>query len=40
MAGQSVGLVKSIRPVADVINNILQETEIELESVKEKLCGH
>jgi len=37
MAGQSVGLVDSIRPVADIIRSLSQDTETELQRVRELL---
>lgn len=37
MAGQSVGLVDSIMPVADIINELVADTEAELERVRASL---
>jgi len=37
MAGQSVGLVKSILPVQEIINGLVAETEAELAKVRKKL---
>ena len=38
MAGQSVGLVKSILPVKAIISDLVAETEAELEKVRNKLA--
>lgn len=37
MAGQSVGLVKRIESVADIIKDLVDSTEAELQRVREML---
>lgn len=38
MAGQSVGLVDKIEPVAEIIQDLVRETEAELRRVRGRLC--
>ena len=37
MAGQSVGLVDSVMPVKDIINELVTEAESELQRVRKSL---
>jgi hypothetical protein len=37
MAGQSAGLVNKIKPLREVLANLVQEAETELNSLKEKM---
>ena len=39
MSGQSVGLVKDIKPVADILDKLAVDTEKGLQEAKEKLCS-
>ncbi len=38
MAGQSVGLMKDIKPIKEIIKEIIKEAEKELEKVKKMVC--
>jgi enoyl-[acyl-carrier protein] reductase II len=38
MAGQSVGLVKRVLPVREILTQLIAETEAELQRVREALC--
>ncbi|UCB45745.1 MAG: nitronate monooxygenase [Spirochaetota bacterium] len=38
MAGQSVGLVNEIKPIKEIIDEIVSDAETELEKVKARLC--
>jgi hypothetical protein len=39
MAGQSVGLVDKIMPVADILKELVRDTEAELRRVRDALKG-
>jgi len=40
MAGQSVGLVRSIQTIDDIIKNLAADTEDELQKIADTLCGN
>lgn len=37
MAGQSAGLVDKVKPLREVLSDLIQEAEAELNSIKEKM---
>lgn len=37
MAGQSAGLVNQVKPLKEVLSDLIREAEAELNSIKEKI---